>query len=568
MSLFPIVDRELRVAARQRSTYWLRLAAALIGLLIGWGFLLASLVFGTGIIHLGSGLFGMLTWLSLAAALSAGVFFTSDCLSEEKREGTLGLLFLTDLRGYDVAFGKLLATSLRGGFALLAVFPVLAITLLLGGVTGGQLWRTLLAIVNALVFSLVVGLFVSVFSRDSQRALAGTVGLLLLFLAGAPLADSAIAETRGQPFTPIFSLGSPGYAFTQSGPFRGQFWTALGVNQFIVWSLFALTCWRAPRCWQERSAQTSPTQLRWEHWWKYGGPKRRAKLRAKLLDVNPALWLAARERWQALVVWFLAAVVAIAFGTVFIVGVASQEEVWIAFSAVCIMLVLVLYLWTASQACRFFLDARRCGLLELLLASPLDSRRITDGAWRALARSFGTPVAVLLVVQLIVQTLGQSVTSGTLATATRTEPVPLALLLAISGLTTIGTLMNLIALIWYGLWMGLTSKSVHLATLKTLVFVQIVPWFVITIVTSQLLMAMMVSPALQAARHGGPPLAVTWVNFLLPPIAAALAIVKDLFFIHWARTRLFGDLREIVLQASTQVRLPAIPPVLPAQPKP
>ena len=27
---------------------------------------------------------------------------TADCLSEEKREGTLGLLFLTDLRGYDI----------------------------------------------------------------------------------------------------------------------------------------------------------------------------------------------------------------------------------------------------------------------------------------------------------------------------------------------------------------------------------------------------------------------------------------------------------------------------------
>ena len=49
---------------------------------------------------LGSGLFGVLTWLSVATALCAGLFFTSDCLSEEKREGTLGFLFLTDLRDF------------------------------------------------------------------------------------------------------------------------------------------------------------------------------------------------------------------------------------------------------------------------------------------------------------------------------------------------------------------------------------------------------------------------------------------------------------------------------------
>jgi len=34
------------------------------------------------------------------------------------------LLFLTDLRGYTWRWGKLLATSLRGFYALLAVLPI------------------------------------------------------------------------------------------------------------------------------------------------------------------------------------------------------------------------------------------------------------------------------------------------------------------------------------------------------------------------------------------------------------------------------------------------------------
>src|SRR5258706_11469094 len=147
MTFLPIVARELRVAARKRSTFWLRVVAALVGVVIGIGCLMLTRVGLFGTPSLGSVLFGALTWISVAAALSAGLFFTSDCLSEEKREGTLGFLFLTDLRGYDVVLGKLLATSLRGFYALLAFLPILAITQMMGGVTGAQYWKSTLALV-------------------------------------------------------------------------------------------------------------------------------------------------------------------------------------------------------------------------------------------------------------------------------------------------------------------------------------------------------------------------------------------------------------------------------------
>src|SRR6266568_367013 len=175
MTVLPVVARELRIAARKRSNFWLRVVAALTGVIGGGAFMALSTVRGVGAATLGGVLFGALTWLALAAALSAGLFFTSDCLSEEKREGTLGFLFLTDLRGYDVTGGKLLATSLRGFYALLALLPVLGVTLLMGGVAGGQFWRTSLALLNALFCSLSAGLLVSAISRDSQKALAATL---------------------------------------------------------------------------------------------------------------------------------------------------------------------------------------------------------------------------------------------------------------------------------------------------------------------------------------------------------------------------------------------------------
>src|ERR1043166_9372885 len=217
MNCIPIVARELRVEARKRRTFWLRIAAASTGLLIGSGGLLLSLWRPIGSAQLGSSLFYTLTWICFAAGFSAGLFFTSDCLSEEKREGTLGLLFLTDLRGFDVVTGKLMATSLRAVFALLAVLPVIAITHLMGGVTGAQFWKTCLALVNALFCSLAAGLFVSVLSRDSQKALAATLLLLLFLTFGGPLADGLLAWGRKSSFKEHWSISSPGYVFTLAG---------------------------------------------------------------------------------------------------------------------------------------------------------------------------------------------------------------------------------------------------------------------------------------------------------------------------------------------------------------
>lgn len=69
--------------------------------------------------------FTLLTWVTFAGALGSGVFLTADALSSERREGTLGLLFLTELNGLDVALGKLVASSIQGSYALIGVLPML-----------------------------------------------------------------------------------------------------------------------------------------------------------------------------------------------------------------------------------------------------------------------------------------------------------------------------------------------------------------------------------------------------------------------------------------------------------
>src|SRR5258708_1801356 len=159
MTLLPIVDRELRIAARRPSTYWMRCLAALAVLAI-WLVLLKRSR-GVSSVEMAGHLLMALGVLALGFSMLGGVFLTADSIAEEKREGTIGLLFLTDLRVYDIVLGKLAANSLHALFGLVAIFPILGLSLLLGGVTGREFARLAPAFTSTLVFSLTIGMFVS-----------------------------------------------------------------------------------------------------------------------------------------------------------------------------------------------------------------------------------------------------------------------------------------------------------------------------------------------------------------------------------------------------------------------
>src|ERR1035441_1769176 len=184
MTVLPIVERELRAAARQWATYWVRLGLAVGAIVVA--VIVFVLTLGLPPQQTGRHIFEWLAGVLLVYCLAYGRRSTADCLSVEKREGTLGLLFLTDLKGHDVVLGKLVATSVRGFYGLLAVFPVLAIPLLLGGITSGEFWRVVLVLMDTFLFSLAIGILGSALCRDLRRALAANFLMLLLLMAVPP----------------------------------------------------------------------------------------------------------------------------------------------------------------------------------------------------------------------------------------------------------------------------------------------------------------------------------------------------------------------------------------------
>lgn len=502
-----------------------------------------------------------------------------------------------------------------------AVFPILAITLLLGGVTGVGFWKTVLALTNAMFVSLVAGLFVSAISRDSQKALAATLLVLLLWVLAGPAVDATIAGIRQRSFHPVLSLSSPGYLFTEANAWgQAWFWTSLVVNQTVAWGLFGLTCYLIPRTWKEGTSKRSTTKGGWGQWWRSGGDKRRAALRRKLVHVNPALWLACRERWQARLLWMMTILLLAGFAALIGGGVPSTW--WLMWGYVGGLFTLVLYLGMASQAGRFFVEAHRSGLLELLLATPLTVRQIVHGHWRGLLQMFGLPLALCLAAQVLGdylyyhswRTMTAAFPPATTTAATTTNTVMATNVTIVAAPTTIGTggtvtvwssgfneplllvtlstavagalavAGNLVALIWFGMWMGLNSRNASLATLKTIAFVQVIPWFVVSFASMSLAPLLLVLiPSLTSGGPTSPTQFMAWYSWyplLLSLVATVLYLAKDVAFALWARRKLYSEFRARASRAGAPARLalplpslhapvpPVIPPTLPQTSQP
>ncbi len=531
MTFLPLAQRELRAASHRRGTYWLRSGFALVAMIISLFVFLAFI--DSAPQRAGRHMFRALAWLSMPYCLLCGVRCTADCLSEEKREGTLGLLFLTDLKGYDVILGKLLATSLSGLYGLIAIFPVLATPLLLGGISSQQFWCELLVLLNTFLFSVAVGMLVSVFSRQSRRAMGVTFALVMAFGAALPgvvgLAQLFGFLKRGG-IAEVLLLPCPGYALTQTlqasfSPARQPtfFWSVIVVHA-LTWALLGLASWTVAESWQEKPAEGwKKTWRDWQRRRTFGNTRRRQWLRTKLLGINPVYWAAARARprghyWRLLailgILWF--------WGSVTVGTDWFNEGIY--FPAA-ILLNCSFKTWVASEAGRYFGEQRKQGALEFVLSTPIRVKEILDGQWLALRHQFLGPLLAVLAVQLIF-----------LAASLQREPF---LQNSLNPVLWIASMLMLVAdtvaLCWTAMWGALTVKSPNVITGVTVTRLLLAPWvlFIIVLIMANLLTAP-TSPDF------------TWKFYL--GLWFGLGILLDLAFGLGARRALRRRFRELALR--------------------
>lgn len=532
MTLLPIVERELRVAARRRLTYWSRPAAAAV-FATGFGLLLAVYTQSSGSgLSAGELEFSVLKWGLLILASLAGVFVTSDTLSEEKRDGTMGLLFLTDLRGYDIVFGKLVSHSLRVFYGMLAVVPIVGLVLMLGGVTGREFWQVMLVIGNSLLLSLAVGMFSSSLCRDSMRAMTYALLLSLVVLGGLQLADMAAAGWDETKFAAHFSLASPGYLLVKTGGYRFQnYWVCLGIQHALVWVLLGVASVATPLTWRDRPQTSGGRWRAMTGWWRFGGRRSRGARRRKILRYSPVLWAMSRDRsmFRFLTLFTLLALLFRTWGAYLQLhlrdqtGTPGQQAVLELSIILMVIFIGAIFFLLPAQACRFFVEATQNGGMELILVTPVSPREIIRAQRAALRRTFMFPVicVVLLIAGSelldlwLIKSFAGKISNWEIASCFESVLLTAGLLAAMS---------------WFGMWAGMTSRKMAWAVLKTLGVVVVAPYIVMALVQGLVVEVFL-------RRYLG-----KWGSeFIIP----GLWLLLDLWFILRSRAKLLARFHEL-----------------------
>jgi ABC-type transport system involved in multi-copper enzyme maturation permease subunit len=367
---------------------------------------------------LGAKLFGNLNTALFIAIWLLVPLLTADCLSRERREGTLGILFLTPLTARAIVIGKGLIHSLRALTMVLAALPVLAIPFLLGGVTWREGLIALLLDLSSVGLALAAGLLASAYCKQWNRALFLAEVLAAVALFGFDVVLSLVLIVQvAIPYVPGFTwrevplgeliLGGAilctDVAGMWSEALKGMPAAATRVWLGAVGEMFALALimtgltvlWVASQV--ERSRQEeppTPRQLRWRRFlfaprfWK---SLFHSKMR-RTLDRNPVGWLQQYSTAARMIQWGWCLFIVIA-ESVLVAGVDWYDLEWPQYG-----LLLLVALSLAASAAGSFRRERQTGALELILVTPLSVPEIILGRLLGLWKQFLPALGMLLAV--------------------------------------------------------------------------------------------------------------------------------------------------------------------------
>jgi ABC-type transport system involved in multi-copper enzyme maturation permease subunit len=131
----------------------------------------------------GAAVFQILAPLQLAVAMPLSALLVAAAVAHEKDRKTLDLLLMTNLSNAELVLGKLLASMLTVLVVVVAVFPLLMIVALLGGVDYGQILGVQTVTVASALVAGSLGSTLALWRDKTFQALAMTLLVLVLWLA-------------------------------------------------------------------------------------------------------------------------------------------------------------------------------------------------------------------------------------------------------------------------------------------------------------------------------------------------------------------------------------------------
>ncbi len=458
MTVLPIVDATLRQNSRKRWTYWSRVAA--VG---GMSIFVIPLVLAIGEYGVGAAPFGSIiagfSPFVLLILLNIGAAATIDCIASEKREGTLGLLFLTDLKGWDIVLGKLAAAFTQIWMSWLAMLPLAALLVLTGGFTWQDIARIVLAIGNGLFCGAAAGLLGSSLCRERKNAtnIAGLWVLATCILP--PAAAGLLLQYTNLKTLPevLFAIGpGPGFfrAFSSvGGPTPGDVWIQLLASHGVAWVAVGLACRFTPRRWQDRPARDATPNPAIT-----AAPARTQTRHRDLLGREPFAWLMLRYHWSPTLLWCGLAFGLGLFGLIQHFAKLDRFEeivtlsVWLAFFAHFLFKSKI-----GAEATQGIYDQKRSGALEHLLLTGVTPWAVVAAHWRSLRRQFGPPMLALLALDLCFA-FACALKLGTLETSRRNIDGYIILLVCWCYLPA-ALIGDTVVLVWVGMWEAVRTKK-------------------------------------------------------------------------------------------------------------
>lgn len=396
----------------------------------------------------GRGIFAGLNHVLVTAIWLIAPVLTADCLSREKRAGTLGLLLLTPLRARDVVAGKAFVQALRAFTIVVAASPVLLVPVLMGGVGWLDAARMLCLQLASLGLALAAGLVAS--SATTRWVRARLLALCLMLGAAGTffilhvVSVSAVewlgfVRQRGMMISPLQVLEHHVWQwFARLGFFgrsQSTFWLPVGggggawaglavaAGVLLVAVVLVALAIRFATAGVMRTWQGEPP-----------GPRvQRAAHGLTRLRVSPEWWRARRAallsrspvEWRQTATWSARMTTAGWLGvTMVLLTVAILNDGYADVGAGQWLGRRVLLTGLAFAATASFREEKEHGGFELLLVTPLSPEQLVAGRLRGLFRQFAPSVAVLLLVQVALLLMG----GGQIAPWPEENAIDLALL--------------------------------------------------------------------------------------------------------------------------------------------
>ena len=360
---------------------------------------------------------------------------TAGAICQDKTQGSLVLLFATDLSDAEIVLGKLASRLVPVLGLILCVAPVLALATLFGGVAPASLIEALLVQLSCAVFGCSLALALSVWGRKTHEVLITTYVLGILYLLAAPIyavVQSILPSAWWAPWLPTFwdiLRYNPIFlvlaAFGGAPPVPvtiGTYATFLGMGLAASAGLIGAAIWRVRTVVIRQLGEGERVRSRWT--WAEGLIGRvvsdrlgrlvprtvRLVLLARRawsgpsLDRDPVLWRECRRkrpsRWS-LAVWGISVLLCGGLSVVAVAGILGGtrwgRELGVAVNGLQVAAGLLLL---SVSAVTSLAEERQRGSLEVLLATPLPSRAIVWGKWWGSFR----PVPLLLALPMVLTT--------------------------------------------------------------------------------------------------------------------------------------------------------------------